>query len=156
MPPETPTRRTFLAILASALAWLCPPARTQSTTRAAGAGRRPRPDDFSLPPELPDFAALSLVLGRITDRAVTAVFRAHDNFYACQELDGITYLMVPQPSFAGDDRIRDLANYGYKQGTFIGNSGYVRVTVSKDQTVTEYVRTLLGNPVADRHVMQAK
>ncbi|MEI8197704.1 MAG: metallophosphoesterase, partial [Phycisphaerae bacterium] len=39
---------------------------------------------------------------------VAAVFKAHDNFYARQEVDGIIYLMVPQPSFAGNDRIRDL------------------------------------------------
>jgi hypothetical protein len=84
---------------------------------------------------------------------VTAVFRAHDNFYARQELDGITYLMVPQPSFAGDDRIRDLENYGYKQGTFLGNSGYVRVTVSAEKTTTQYVRTAPGNPSADFHAM---
>ena len=51
---------------------------------------------------------------------VAAVFKAHDNFFARQELDGVVYQMVPQPSFAGNDRIRDLENYGYRQGTFIG------------------------------------
>jgi hypothetical protein len=73
---------------------------------------------------------------------VAAVFKAHDNFYARQELDGIVYLMVPQPSFAGDDRIRDLQNYGYKKGIFLGNAGHVRVTVSPDQTQLFYVRSL--------------
>jgi hypothetical protein len=72
---------------------------------------------------------------------VTAVFKAHDNFYARQELDGILYLMVPQPSFAGNDRIRDLENYGYKQGAFKGNSGHVRVTVAPDAVLVEYVKT---------------
>jgi len=71
---------------------------------------------------------------------VAAVFKAHDNFYARQELDGIVYLMVPQPSFAGNDRIRDLDAYGYKQGTFLGNSGHVRVTVSPEQAKIEYIR----------------
>lgn len=70
---------------------------------------------------------------------VTAVFRAHDNFYARQELDGIPYIMVPQPSFAGTDRIRDLETYGYKTGKFLGNSGHVRVTVSADSVVIAYV-----------------
>ena len=64
---------------------------------------------------------------------VAAVFKAHDNFYARQELDGILYQMVPQPSFAGNDRIRDLETYGYKQGTFLGNAGHVRVTVSPER-----------------------
>jgi len=72
---------------------------------------------------------------------VTAVFRAHDNFYARQELDGVPYVMIPQPSFAGDDRIRDLQNYGYKKGVFFGNSGYVRVVVSLNSVQVQYVRT---------------
>jgi len=72
---------------------------------------------------------------------VTAVFKAHDNFYARQELDGILYLMVPQPSFAGNDRIRDLENYGYKQGVFRGNSGHVRVAVSPAGVKIDYVRS---------------
>jgi hypothetical protein len=86
-------------------------------------------------------------------KGTAAVFRAHDNFYARQELDGITYLMVPQPSFAGDDRIRDLENYGYKQGTFLGNSGYMRVAVSAEKVTSAYVRTLPGNPATDSHAM---
>jgi len=81
---------------------------------------------------------------------VTAVFKAHDNFYARQQLDGILYLMVPQPSFAGNDRIRDLEAYGYKQGTFLGNSGHLRVTVSPDQVTTEYIRSCLPKDETDR------
>lgn len=72
---------------------------------------------------------------------VTAVFKAHDNFYARQELDGLPYIMVPQPSFAGDDRIRDLENYGYKHGVFRGNSGHMRVTVAPDSAFVEYVKS---------------
>ena len=82
---------------------------------------------------------------------VTAVFKAHDNFYARQELDGILYLMVPQPSFAGDDRIRDLQNYGYKQGIFLGNSGYVWVSVSPTNVTVQYHKTSPINNVADNH-----
>ena len=82
---------------------------------------------------------------------VTAVFKAHDNFYARQTLDGILYLMVPQPSFAGNDRIRDLENYGYKQGVFLGNAGHVRVTVSPNQAVVDYVKT--AGTVADHAVL---
>ena len=74
---------------------------------------------------------------------VTAVFKAHDNFYDRQELDGIIDLMIPQPSFAGNDRIRDLDTYGYKQGVFLGNSGHVRVTVTPDHVTLDYVRALL-------------
>ena len=86
---------------------------------------------------------------------VTAVFRAHDNFYARQELDGILYLMVPQPSFAGNDRIRDLQTYGYQQGVFLGNSGHVRVTVSPEKVTVDYVKASSAAPVADHHVITA-
>ena len=72
---------------------------------------------------------------------VAAVFKAHDNFYARQELDGIVYLMIPQPSFAGNDRIRDIESYGYKHGTFLGNPGHVRVAVSPDMVKVDYVRS---------------
>ena len=74
---------------------------------------------------------------------VAILFKAHDNFYARQELDGINYLMVPQPSFAGDNRIRDLQTYGYKTGKFIGNTGHVRVMVTPGNVNIAYVRTYL-------------
>jgi len=86
---------------------------------------------------------------------VTAVFKAHDNFYARQQLDGILYLMVPQPSFAGNDRIRDLENYGYKQGVFLGNSGHVRVMVSPEKVIVDYVKSSPSVPVADNYVIVA-
>jgi len=82
---------------------------------------------------------------------VAAVFKAHDNFFARQELDGIVYQMIPQPSFAGTDRIRDLQAYGYKQGKFIGNSGHVRVTVSPEKTSVDYVRTYLPKDATAQH-----
>lgn len=82
---------------------------------------------------------------------VTAVIRAHDNFFARQELGGIVYQMIPQPSFAGDDRIRDLENYGYKQGTFLGNSGHVRMIVSPQSVRVDYVRTHLPADATAAH-----
>jgi len=86
---------------------------------------------------------------------VAAVFKAHDNFYARQELDGMVYQMVPQPSFAGTDRIRDLETYGYKHGTFLGNSGHVRVSVAPEKITVEYVKSAAGGPIADRYVLTA-
>ena len=82
---------------------------------------------------------------------VAAVFKAHDNFYARQELDGIVYQMIPQPSFAGTDRIRDLEAYGYKQGTFLGNSGHVRVSVNPDKVTAEYIRSNLPQGAPTQH-----
>jgi hypothetical protein len=84
------------------------------------------------------------------------VFKAHDNFYARQQLDGIVYLMVPQPSFAGNDRIRDLDAYRYKRGVFLGNSGHVLVTVSPAKATVDYVRSAPARPVADSCVIAAQ
>lgn len=86
---------------------------------------------------------------------VTAVFKAHDNFYARQELDGLPYIMIPQPSFAGNDRIRDLQNYGYKEGVFLGNAGHVRVAVLPDKLVVNYIKSSPDAPVADSYVIPA-
>ena len=64
--------------------------------------------------------------------------------------------MVPQPSFAGDDRIRDLQNYGYQRGVFLGNAGHVRVTVSPEKIAVDYVKSSADRPVADHCVIPAK
>jgi hypothetical protein len=87
---------------------------------------------------------------------VTAVFKAHDNFYARQELDGLPYIMIPQPSFAGDDRIRDLQNYGYKAGVFRSNSGHVRVIVAGDGIVVDYIQSGSTAPAADHFTIKPK
>lgn len=70
-------RRTFLGVLASALAWCVMPAMGQSNAPndERRGGKRPRRtrdgEEYVLPPELATFSLLSLVLGRVSDRAVT-------------------------------------------------------------------------------------
>ncbi len=64
--------------------------------------------------------------------------------------------MVPQPSFAGDHHIRDLQTYGYRQGTFLGNSGNVRATVSADKAVIECVKAASDRAIGDTLVIAAK
>ena len=91
----------------------------------------------------------------LVETGVTAVFHGHDHFFARQELDGIVYQLVPQPGFRGDDRIRDVDNYGYKHGSFIGNPGYLRVRVSPGNLVIEYIMTSPERVVADRYVLDA-
>ena len=71
-------RRKFLGVIASALAWLIVPSRSQEeppdNKMRGGKGGHRKDDnlDYSLPAELSAFAMLSLVLGRISDRSVTA------------------------------------------------------------------------------------
>ena len=71
---------------------------------------------------------------------VNILFHGHDHFYARQDLDGIVYQEVPQPGNEGNPRVpRNAADYGYKVGTILGGSGYMRLRVSPDQATVEYV-----------------
>lgn len=73
---------------------------------------------------------------------VTAVFHGHDHFYAKQELDGIIYQLVPQPSHPGTE-IRNAAEYGYKSGLFLPSSGHLKVTVSSGSVKVDYIKASL-------------
>nr|MBP7688855.1 hypothetical protein [Thermoflexales bacterium] len=74
---------------------------------------------------------------------VTAVFHGHDHLFVKQELDGIVYQAVPQPSSARANATDSAANYGYVSGDVLGSPGYLRVTVTPEQVKIEYVRTYL-------------
>lgn len=77
----------------------------------------------------------------LVENRVNAVFHGHDHFYARQELDCIVYQEVPQP---GDPQggTRNAADYGYKSGEFLGSSGHLRVYVSPEKALVQYVRCL--------------
>ena len=68
------------------------------------------------------------------------VFHGHDHLYAQQERDGIVYQLVPQPGHSRFDNIRSADEYGYKSGVIAGASGILRVNVSAQQALVEYVR----------------
>ncbi len=68
------------------------------------------------------------------------VFHGHDHIYIQQERDGIIYQLVPQPGHSRFESYRAAEEYGYKSGVKQGSSGVVRVTVSPDKAVAEYVR----------------
>ncbi len=75
---------------------------------------------------------------------VTAVFHGHDHLFAKQELDGIIYQEVPQPSAARSNNTGSAVQYGYVMGDILGSSGHLRVTVSPAQVAVEYVRAYLA------------
>jgi hypothetical protein len=81
----------------------------------------------------------------LKETGVQIVFHGHDHFFAHQELDGITYQLVPQPSHR-NARSHQAAEYGYREGDFLPNSGYVRVLVTPQRLTVEYVRS------ADAHI----
>jgi hypothetical protein len=72
----------------------------------------------------------------------TAWFHGHDHFYAREEVDGIAYQEVPQPSLARYDMPDPGAGYGYvgSNGTnLFPSSGHLRVTVSPSSVQVDYV-----------------
>ncbi len=77
---------------------------------------------------------------------VSAVFHGHDHLVAKEDRDGIVYQEVPQPGHPRYGYPRSAAEYGYVSGEIQGSSGHLRVTVTKDQTKVEDVRSYLpGN-----------
>lgn len=75
------------------------------------------------------------------DTGVTAWFHGHDHLFVKQELDGIVYQEVPQPSHprGGTNQATEPA-YQYLSGVLLGSSGHLRLRVSADATTVEYVR----------------
>ena len=82
------TRRKFLGLLSSALAWLSwptfgqdnnPPQRRKKGGQGDGGRGRRDAQDYVLPPELAAFNWLSLVLGRVTEKSVTVSAVAKEN-----------------------------------------------------------------------------
>ena len=76
----------------------------------------------------------------LVQHKVSAVFHGHDHVYAQQERDGITYQLVPQPGHTRNDTTRNAAEYGYKSGVTAGASGILRVNVTPERALVEYVR----------------
>lgn len=77
---------------------------------------------------------------------VAVVFHGHDHLYAREELDGLIYQAVPQPGNPGGAQPpRNAAEYGYRTGTILGGSGYLRVQVGPKRSLVEYVATSVAN-----------
>ncbi len=75
---------------------------------------------------------------------VTAVFHGHDHLYAKQDLDGVVYQEVPQPSASNSQSGPSLAaQYHYGSGTIRSSAGHLRVTVSPTGVTARYVRAWL-------------
>lgn len=71
---------------------------------------------------------------------VDVVFHGHDHFYAKQELDGIIYQLVPQPGTPGNS-VNDARIYGYQEGVFLPSAGFLRVVISNEKAIVEYIKT---------------
>jgi hypothetical protein len=79
---------------------------------------------------------------------VSAVFHGHDHLYAKEELDGVIYQEVPQPSHPGGGT-HSAVEYGY-EGQVLASSGYLLVSVGPAAAKVDYVRTTVPSVTADQ------
>ncbi len=70
---------------------------------------------------------------------VNLVLHGHDHLFAAQTLDGIAYQEVPQPGHPGNGQARDAETYGYRNGSILGQSGYLRLNIGPDGIVVEFL-----------------
>ena len=75
----------------------------------------------------------------LVKHGVDFVFKGHDHIYVKQELDGIIYQTLPQPSHPGE-KISSAAEYGYVSGKAIGGSGFLKLTTSKNAIKVEFIK----------------
>lgn len=79
----------------------------------------------------------------LTQHQVNIFFHGHDHFFGKQEKDCLIYQETPQPSHPNFNPSSYPTDYGYIQGQILPNSGHIRVTVSPDGVLVEYVRAYL-------------
>lgn len=75
----------------------------------------------------------------LVKNGVDIVFKGHDHLYVKQELDGIVYQTLPQPSHPGD-KVNSGIEYGYKSGKTIGGSGYLKVTTTSNSIRVDFIK----------------
>ena len=87
----------------------------------------------------------------LLDYKVGFVFKGHDHLYVKQELDGIIYQTVPQPSHPGNKI--NVNQYGYTSGKGIGGSGFIKVSTSGNQAKVDFI--LYDGQVGDSYIRNA-
>jgi hypothetical protein len=83
----------------------------------------------------------------LLDYKVGFVFKGHDHIYVKQELDGVIYQTVPQPSHPGDKI--NVNQYGYISGKGVGGSGFLKVSTSGNTAQVDFI--LFDGKVADSY-----
>jgi len=87
----------------------------------------------------------------LLDYKVGFVFKGHDHLYVKQELDGVIYQTVPQPSHPGEKI--DVNQYGYISGKGVGGSGFLKVSTSGNTAQVDFI--LFDGKVADSYTRLA-
>ena len=74
----------------------------------------------------------------LVDNKVSFVFKGHDHLYVKQELDGVIYQTLPQPSHPGEKL--DVTQYGYLSGKGVGGSGFLKVRTEGATAYVDFVK----------------
>ena len=74
----------------------------------------------------------------LKENNVSIVFKGHDHLYVKQELDGIIYQTLPQPSHPGEKL--DVTQYGYLSGKGVGGSGFLKVKTEGRTISVDFVK----------------
>jgi hypothetical protein len=88
----------------------------------------------------------------LLDYKVGFVFKGHDHLYVKQELDGIIYQTLPQPSHPGEKL--DVNQYGYISGKGVGGSGFLKVSTTNETAQVDFM-TFEGK-IADTYTRSVK
>ncbi|MEI7989155.1 MAG: metallophosphoesterase family protein [Chloroflexota bacterium] len=83
----------------------------------------------------------------LVENHVSAVFHGHDHVFVKQDLDGIVYQELPQPSNADNKNTQLASEYGYLSGNVFSSSGHLQITVSPSLATVSYVRAFLPQNV---------
>ena len=86
---------------------------------------------------------------------VDIVFHGHDHFYAREELDGIQYILVPQPGTIRQ-KVATAGEKGYTGDVILPSAGFLYVEVNENSVLVEYRKTLKdgGYTVADNMTLK--
>lgn len=79
---------------------------------------------------------------------VSIFFQGHDHVYAQQSLDGLIYQTAPQPADASETLYFREA---YRSGVLFPNAGRLRVSVTPEKLVVEYLRSRLPSAASAEH-----
>lgn len=86
----------------------------------------------------------------LKENGVSIVFKGHDHLYVKEEMDGLIYQTLPQPSHPGDGT-NSAIEYGYGAGKVIGGSGYLRVKTDSDKIQVDFVK--FDGSIADSYLV---
>lgn len=86
----------------------------------------------------------------LKENGVSIVFKGHDHLYVKEELDGIIYQTLPQPSHPGD-ATNSAVPYGYTGGKIVGGSGYLKVTTDPEKIQVDFVK--FDGTIADSYLV---